>query len=406
MTRAALIVLLGIFACARPLAPPGGEPDRESPRLVGTTPEQRAIVPGFTDKVEFHFDEKIGERGARDAVMVSPETGRPVLERDGHDLKVWLQGGWKPNQVYRVIITPGITDRFGNARREPAELVFSTGPPLTETAIAGLVIDRLTGRPLAEMRVQAISATDSTPHSTVTDTAGFFGLRYLPLGNYTVRAFEDANRNKVPDRSERRDTVVRPIRTATDTQVVELSLLTPDSTPARLVRADPQDSVEVRLFFDDYLDPNQPLNRLRVALFQMPDSARVGGNITLLTVRERERTRPRPAPPPPDTGAARPPAQPARPGQQPPRPAQPQPLPAPARTAVDTTRVLPFQELVLLSPVPLLPRTRYRVEISGVSNVSGIPNGGGSVSFTTRARPEAPRRDTIEVRPTSFAPRR
>lgn len=374
MRRAALLSVAAVLACARPLPPPGGETDRDPPRLVATTPEDRAIVPGFDDKVVFHFDERIGERGARDAVLVSPETGLPVLERDGSDLKVRLEGGWKPNLIYRVIITPGVQDRFGNARREPAELVFSTGPQLTETALAGLVLDRLTGRPLAEMRVQAISAADSTPHATVTDTAGFFGLRFLPPGRYTIQAFEDANRNKQPDRAERRDQIQREITTATDTQVVELALLAPDSTPARLLRAEPVDSVQIRLYFDDYLDPVQRLDGIRFTLFQMPDSARVGNPMRLLTVRAYEQLRPAPA----DTGARRPPTE-VRPA------------------AADTSRVLPFQELVLLAEVPLLPRTRYRIEVAGVTNISGVPDGGGAVFFTTRARVETPpRRDTTQ----------
>lgn len=386
MRRAGLLLPAVVLACAHALAPPGGEVDREAPRLIGTMPEQQAIVPGFDDKVVFSFDEKIGERGARDAVLVSPETGPPVLERDGSDLKVWLRGGWQPNQIYRVIITPGVQDRFGNARREPAELVFSTGPELTETAIAGLITDRLTGRPLAEMRVQAISVPDTaTVHSTVTDTAGFFGLRFLPAGSYRILAFEDANRNKRADRTERRDQLERTLRTATDTQVVELALLSPDSTPARLLRADPVDSVQVRLSFDDHLDPTQPLDRIGVALFQMPDSARVGMPMRLLTTRELARLRL----PPADTSGRR-------------------PVPAAAGQAVsDTSRVLPFQELVLLTEMPLLPSTRYRIEVSGATNITGLPGGGGSVSFTTRARAEPPpRRDTTQIAPRASAGRR
>ena len=72
-----------VLACAQPSPPPGGTPDREAPRLVSTRPEQGAIVPGLDGSVVFSFDEKLSEKGPRDPVLVSPETGRPVMERDG-----------------------------------------------------------------------------------------------------------------------------------------------------------------------------------------------------------------------------------------------------------------------------------------------------------------------------------
>src|SRR5687768_15875503 len=230
--RTALTLLCLTLACARPMAPPGGERDQEAPRVLSTMPEHRAVVTGFDDEVEFRFDETLGEKGAtQDAVIVSPETGRATLERDGSDLKVRIEGGWKPDQVYRVVIRPGIQDRFGNARREPAEVVFSTGPELIPTAIAGVVTDRLTERPLADTRVIALSIRDSVRHVTVTDTSGFFGLRFLPLGRYEITAFEDRNRNGLPDRTERRGDRAVLVTTVRDTVTVELAVLAPDTTP-------------------------------------------------------------------------------------------------------------------------------------------------------------------------------
>jgi hypothetical protein len=56
--------------------------------------------------------------------------------------------------------------------------------------------------------------------------------------------------------------------------------------------------------------------------------------------------------------------------------------------------VLP-QELVLVPPQPLKPRTQYRVEIQGVLNINNVQSGGGSVRFTT---PEPPKVDSTTVR--------
>ena len=87
-----LLVALVFSGCARALPPPGGEPDREPPRLVSTKPEQQAVVQGYEDKVVFTFDETLSERGARDAVLVSPETGRALLE---HLLRVAEERGYR-----------------------------------------------------------------------------------------------------------------------------------------------------------------------------------------------------------------------------------------------------------------------------------------------------------------------
>jgi hypothetical protein len=369
-----------VSACAQPSPPPGGTPDREAPRLLSTRPEQGAIVPGLEGSVVFSFDEKLSEKGARDPVLVSPETGRPVIERDGSELKVRIQGGWKPNLVYRVIITPGIQDRFGNPRRDPTELVFSTGPPLLPTAIAGLVTDRITGRPVTEARVVALG-TDSTIHSTVTDTAGFFGLRYLPAGNYQVFAYEDQNRNRELEYREKQ--AQQPVTlSARDTQVVTFAVLPRDSTAARLLRAEPRDSIEVRLTFDDHIDQAVPLGQTSVALFQMPDSTTPIGGGRLMHVRDYETLRAAQAAA--DTGRAA-----ARPTL------------GPGAPPADTVR-RPTQELVLLVERPLAPSTRYRVTVSGITNLTGIANGGGTVNFATRARAArdtaAVKRDTLRLR--------
>ena len=374
--RSALVLVSGLVAaCAQPSPPPGGPQDRDAPRVDSTRPVHGAIVPELDGSVVFFFDEKLGERGARDAVMVSPETGLPVLERDGSELKVHLEGGWKPNTVYRVIITPGIQDRFGNPRREPAEVVFSTGPPLLPTAIAGLVTDRLTGRPVAEARVVALSA-DSVPHSTVTDTAGFFGLRFLPIGSYQVFAYEDQNRNRQLEYREKQSSQNVTL-SAADTQVVTFEILARDSTPARLLRAESRDSVEVRLFFDDYIDPAVPLGQALATLYLLPDSSNPIAGTRLMHERDFEAQRPTA---PPDTSRA--------------APARPPGVPGAPAVPTDTVR-RPTQQLVLITGTPLQPGSRYQVRVNGVTNIVGIPNGGGTVNFATRARTA---RDTANVR--------
>lgn len=342
--------------------------------MVETVPAQGAVAQEVKGAVLIRFDETLSERGPRvgEEVSVSPETGEVKVDRSGRELKVSIAGGWQKGLVYHVTVLPGWQDRHGNARAVPYDLIFSTGPEIIPTALGGLITDRLTGRPVANARVLATSVRDSTVYTTLTDTAGFFVLQSLPIGGYQTTVFIDMNRDRKLDFREPRAAVTRAISTARDTQIVELALLAPDTTPARLLRADARDTMQVRVAFDDFIDAAEPLGAVSVSLWQLPDSTR-GPNASLMHIREYE-MRQRAAR---DTTAN---AQPARP---------------------DTTRAYPTQELVLVPAQPLLPKTRYRVIVSGIRNVVGLPNGGGTATFETAARPKpapAPT-DTIKRAP-------
>jgi hypothetical protein len=98
--------------------------------------------------VVFRFDERISERNFSErSSSCRRSTARCASSGRGNEVRVRIDGGWRPDRIYRVVLLPGVRDLFGNIRQEPAEIVFSTGPPIPSTAIAGIVMDRITGRP-------------------------------------------------------------------------------------------------------------------------------------------------------------------------------------------------------------------------------------------------------------------
>ncbi|MGH7447100.1 MAG: Ig-like domain-containing protein, partial [Longimicrobiales bacterium] len=118
---------IGALSCARPMAPPGGERDVVAPRLVSTKPGPLEVVAAGSTPVIFRFDERVSERGFSEAlVSVSPLDSTLRVDRSGAEVRVQIDGGWRPDRVYRVVLLPGTRDLFGNERREPVELVFST----------------------------------------------------------------------------------------------------------------------------------------------------------------------------------------------------------------------------------------------------------------------------------------
>jgi hypothetical protein len=413
------VALIGaLVSCARPLPPPGGEEDRASPQIVATTPQPLSILEGFSGEVVFEFDERISERGAENVILITPVTGETRVSRGRSEIRARVEGGWRPGVIYRVVLLPGVRDLFGNERRTPAELVFSTGPEIPATAIAGLVTDRITGKPALQSIVEATRRSDSLLYMTSADSQAFFALQNLPYGIYDVVAYVDANRNRRRDPAEARSAAVNaPLSTQTDTFPLDLVVIPPDTTAPRLVRAEGRDSLQIRIFFDDWIEPAMPLSALQIRILALPDSTEVAGphkpftvdSFTVMRFREdsiarakaREDSLARAARDTAvrDTGrvdTAR-----ARPGQRvggpvipPRRPTPPRPT-APGGETLPSIGPLPYQELVIVPANPLAPG-RYAIEVRGLQNIAQRPGGGGIAAFEIAA-PRRTERDTTDT---------
>jgi hypothetical protein len=395
------IAIAGVLlaGCARALPPPGGEPDQSPPEVIATTPENLSADSAFDGEVVFTFDERISERGVRESILVSPATSDVRVEKGRSEIRVRLKEGWNRDQVYRVVLLPGIRDLFGNERRAPASLVFSTGPAVPNTAIGGTVFDKLTGRPATQVVVQASRMPDSVTYNTVGDSSAFFAMTHLPVGQYEVTAFIDQNRNRRRDPTEGAShPQAASLAREADTLVMILDVVPADTTPARVTNALARDSVEIRLDVDDHLDPDFPTEDIQAAIFSLPDSIEVPGRPRIMRAdkfdaEKRAREDSLRAAARADS-AADPPVR---------RPAGPPPaLGRPFGQAPDTSRgPLPYRELVMVPERPLTPGTRYFVRIVGLRNVTGVYGGGGVVEFMIPTPEPPPRRDTTNVSPGS-----
>jgi hypothetical protein len=384
----AAAVLTLAAACAKPLAPPGGPVDNVAPQIIETVPADLSVGEPPDGPVIFRFDNTLSERGVSDAlVMVSPRGGEVRVDRSGSELRVSLEGGWRPGRIYRVVLLPGLRDRAGNERRDPAELTFSTGPQLVPAVIAGLVADRITGLPVKQAIVEVRSRADSLPYIAAVDSTAFFALRHMAVGAYEIRAFVDQNRNQTMDRTESRaQAQVRTINRATDTIMTQLWIVPADTTVPLVTRAEARDSLQVRITTDDWLDPGATLELVDVNLLMLPDSTPVPG-ARLMSVRDFEKLRQSAdtAAPPAGRRGGPPGIAGQRPGAQ-----------QPGRIPGDTT-TLPEREIVLVPGRPLQPRERFVAVVGGLTNISGLTGGGGRVQFEVPPRPA--RTDTAAMPP-------
>ncbi len=260
-----LPVLVVAAACARPEAPPGGPEDLFPPYVIETTPDTFAVVEPGVSEVHFRFSERISERPANgnlnDAVVVSPSTGLVRVRHSRDGITVEMQEGFEAGRVYRVTVLPVINDMFQNRLRDPFDLVVSTGNEFVPNVLAGMVEDRVTGEAVPDIRVEARfpDSGDTITHWNFTDQDGVFSLRYVPDGPFEVRAWMDRNRDREVGESEPQTAFAGGALDATpDTSFTVLSLIEPDTTPARLASVTVEDSLTLRFEFDDYLDPELP----------------------------------------------------------------------------------------------------------------------------------------------------
>ncbi|HUF13530.1 MAG TPA: Ig-like domain-containing protein [Longimicrobiales bacterium] len=407
----------GGAGCARAMAPPGGEPDQTPPSVVEVRPEPMSTIQPTDEPVVIVFDERISERNVQDAVYVSPATGAVDLSKGRQDLEVRIAGGWQPGRVYRVVVRPVIQDLFNNPITRPLEFAFSTGAPFSEAAVAGVAYERVTGSPVADVRVEARPIEGGAYHLALTDTGGIFRMPLVPPGSYLLRGYADQNRDRRRDSFEPADSMTIELGQA-DTLLRPLALMRPDSTAANLTRVVVVDSVTLGLELDDYMEVSEPQQLATVRVRTLPDSGAVElAGIYYPHVLEAERARQdsiardnAAAAAAADTtgGAAidaakaigeRPaPRDTVRPAQTPRAAAPPDTLPpdplvvrvreAGLRPAPGTP--LPARELRVVLARPLVPEVEYVVEVSGILNLAGIPGGGGRATFRAPAPPPPP----------------
>lgn len=339
-----------LAGCAHIEPPTGGPEDKEAPKLIASRPDTLARVPAFSDPVVLVFSERLSEEGVEDAVLVSPRTSTPTVEKRGDEIRVSLRRGWEAGRIYQVTVRPTLQDLFNNRLAAPVHLVFSTGPEIPDTRLAGTVTDRVTGRPDTGARVEAVLARDSLVYAAATDSAGGFTFRRVPEGEYRVRAYRDTNANRSPEPYEALDTGSVALAAGREA-TLKLSLLQPDTTAPAVASVQVADSL-LEVKFDDPLDPAQRLTPAQVAVLLPDGSALPVGEVRI----GREEGGPRA-----DTATAAAPAAPAR---------------------------LPSQSLFVRTARPLPAATELRVRVTGVANLHGRV-GGGEASVRT---PAAPRR--------------
>ena len=242
-----------IGACAKELPPPGILPDEVPPRVEKIFPAPDSISPGFNGQVLIRFDEPVNIPNGIERLMFVSPMERYLSDKGFSELRLRPLGGWRNNVVYCFSIPAGISDLSRNRTENPTEFCFSTGAPLVDTRVVGTITDAITGQPQTGARVIFFAPGDTTPYGAIADGEGHFTARTLPPGDYQAFGFLDENRNLILDRDIDPHDSVALLVDRDSVPRLEFSLVPPDTTPPRLLRAQAMDTTTVRLEFDDYL---------------------------------------------------------------------------------------------------------------------------------------------------------
>lgn len=393
LIRGATLICL-LAGCSRIAEPPGGPPDANPPKLLGTLPDSISVQAGFRNDAEFRFDEVVSEGsspnfglGSGDLeklIILSPSPNVPRVSWKRRRITVKPREGWQPNRTYRIELLPGLVDLRNNRSENGQVITFTTGSPVPTHFLEGRVVDWTTAKGQALGLVVATLLPDSLEYRTLADSTGRFRFGPLPDGEYLVAGVLDQNRNSRRDLRESFDTT----RVAMGRDSVgEIWAFRHDTVPARIQAIAKNDSLSLTVTFTQQLNPYQELPSSAARVRLLPDSTDIGVDSILPKAKYDSAYAPR-APvdttPPSDSALvadslarvradsiaradsvlrAREAARRRARGIEEPRPPEP-PL---------TTKPPLDDKLVIRVREPLRAGARYVVEVDGVENVSRVP---------------------------------
>jgi hypothetical protein len=259
-------------SCARVGFPEGGPVDDKPPAMVSTIPENHAIDVPADVQIEILFDEPLApgvQAQARRLVLVNPDQPEVVTNSGGKKVEIQPREPLEANTTYSVVVLPGLPDRRSNLTKEPVQLAFSTGGPLTLTLLKGTVTAG--GAPARGASVYALNQDRKFGYRAFTDSSGTFELQSVALGSYEVTAWAEGNGEEgFQFTLEPGDSAVGKVEKLGGALDVALDLVQADTSAPRLVRAEPLARDGLSAVFTDSLLREEPLDPAKAELLGLP----------------------------------------------------------------------------------------------------------------------------------------
>ncbi len=193
--------LLTVVSCASIGSPDGGRYDEEPPRVLGSTPADKAV--GVKSKrISILFDEFVKINNASEKVVVSPPQMEAANVRAaGKHIKVTLYDSLQSNTTYTIDFSDAIEDNNEGNPMGFYTYSFSTGPVIDTMEMSGHVLAAENLEPVKGFLVglhRADSAYDDSLFRTKpfirvarTNGSGHFSIKGIAPGRYRIFALND-----------------------------------------------------------------------------------------------------------------------------------------------------------------------------------------------------------------------
>lgn len=254
-----LLLFVLLVQCATPTQPSGGPPDRTPPKVMATEPsEGTTLFDG--DRIRFHFSKYINRRSFNEAFRMEPDL---LLDYEiswrRRSATVHFRDPLPENRTVIFTLGTDLSDTRNNRITQPYQLALSTGPEIDSGRITARVRDALTGENMTGERIllyrYPVNLGEGADYVGESDTAGVVRFNYLAEGDYLAFWLDDRNRNR---RWDRRREAAQPFTVDTvrlekeaDLDIGSIFVVRRDTLPPALQAVGMLSEVRLRLRFSD-----------------------------------------------------------------------------------------------------------------------------------------------------------
>ncbi|MCQ2344208.1 MAG: Ig-like domain-containing protein, partial [Paludibacteraceae bacterium] len=223
----ALVTITAIFSCAnRGSGPQGGPVDVTPPSVVRYSPADGSTHM-TRNRIEITFDEIVVLQNASKVVVSPPQHTPADIKAVSHKVIIEFADSLLDSTTYSIDFTDAIADNNEGNKLDGFTYCFTTGDHLDSLEILGRVLNAENLNPSVGITVGVHPLSDVFPDSsflkspftriTKTNDDGYFVIRNLPPGTYSVYALNDIGGNFLKDMPTEEiaflDTTFTPMRT-------------------------------------------------------------------------------------------------------------------------------------------------------------------------------------------------
>ena len=206
----ATLFSLLILSCARMGQPDGGWYDEVPPRVVGSTPSERATGVK-SNRIDIRFSEYIKlENASENVVICPPQIELPDIKTMGKAIRIDLKDTLKENTTYTIDFSDAISDNNEGNTMGNYTYVFSTGQQIDTLEVSGYVLNAEDLEPIKGSLVGLYNNLEDSAFTTQpmlrigrTDGSGHFRIRGISPGKYRIFSLIDSDGDfRLSQRSE------------------------------------------------------------------------------------------------------------------------------------------------------------------------------------------------------------